>query len=130
MRGGLDSVMGSPSRAPASWSMKRWYCSRRYLKILVHYLKSETIKGWGMLILRSRHMSGKPSIVLCLAALLLILPAVLSSQSSSQKHKLIIKGGSTEVPLIQVNGHAYVGLEALADVFKGSLSSSGKMIAL
>ena len=75
-------------------------------------------------------MSGKPSIVLCLAALLLILPEVLSSQSSSQKHKLIINGRSTEVPLIQVNGHAYVGLEALADVFKGSLSSSGKMIAL
>jgi hypothetical protein len=75
-------------------------------------------------------MSGKPSVVSRLAALLLILPAVLCSQSSSQKHKLIINGRSTEVPLIQVNGHAYVGLEALADALKGSLSSSGKMIAL
>jgi len=75
-------------------------------------------------------MSRKPSVVACLAALLLILPAVLCSQSSSQKHKLIINGRSTEVPLIQVNGHAYVGLEALADALKGSLSSSGKMIAL
>jgi len=75
-------------------------------------------------------MSGKPSIVSFLVALLLILPAVLCSQSSSQKHKLIINGRSTEVPLIQVNGHAYVGLEALADALKGSLSSSGKMIAL
>ena len=75
-------------------------------------------------------MSGKPFMVLCLAALLLILPPVLCSQSSSQKHKLIINGRSTEVPLIQVNGHAYVGLEALADALNGSLSSSGKMIAL
>ena len=75
-------------------------------------------------------MSRKPSIVSRLAALLLILPAVLSSQSSSQKHTLIINGRSTEVPLIQVKGHAYVGLEALTDAFKGSLSSSGKMIAL
>jgi hypothetical protein len=75
-------------------------------------------------------MSGKPSIVSRLAALLLILPAVLSSESSSQKHTLIINGRPTEVPLIQVNGHPYVGLEALAAALKGTLSSSGKMIAL
>jgi hypothetical protein len=75
-------------------------------------------------------MSGKPSNVSFLAALLLILPAVLCAQSSSQKQTLIINGRSTDVPLIRVNGHAYVGLEALADALKGSLSSSGKMIAL
>jgi hypothetical protein len=75
-------------------------------------------------------MIGKPSIVSRLATLLLIIPAVLLSQSSAQKHTLIINGRSTEVPLIQVNGHAYVGLEALAAALKGSLSSSGKMIAL
>jgi hypothetical protein len=59
-------------------------------------------------------MIGKPSIVSGLVALLLIIPAVLLSQGSTQKHTLIINGQSTEVPLIQVNGHAYVGLEALA----------------
>jgi hypothetical protein len=75
-------------------------------------------------------MSRKPSIVSRLATLLLIFPAVLSSQSSSQKHTLIINGRSTEVQLIQLNGHPYVALEALADSLKGSLSSSGKMIAL
>jgi hypothetical protein len=75
-------------------------------------------------------MSGKLSIVSRLAVLLLMLPAVLCGQSSSHKHTLILNGRSTDVPLIQVNGHAYVGLEALADALKGSLSSSGKMIAL
>ena len=75
-------------------------------------------------------MIGKPSVAACLAALLLIIPAVVFSQSSGQKHTLIINGQSTEVPLIQVNGHAYVGLQALADALKGSLSSSGRMIAL
>ena len=75
-------------------------------------------------------MIGKLSVASCLLALLLIIPAVLFSQSSTQKHALIINGRSTEVPLIQVNGHAYVGLEALADALKGSLGSSGKMFAL
>ncbi len=75
-------------------------------------------------------MSGKTSKVSCLAALLLILPTVLCAQTPRPKHTLIINGRSTDVPLIQVNGHAYVGLEALAEALKGSLSSSGKMIAL
>jgi len=75
-------------------------------------------------------MTGKTSVASCLVALFLIIPTVLFSQNSTQKHTLIINGRSTEVPLIQVHGHAYVGLEALADALKGSLSSSGKMIAL
>jgi hypothetical protein len=34
------------------------------------------------------------------------------------------------VPVIQVHGHTYVGLEALADAIKGSLSYAGSAIAL
>jgi hypothetical protein len=83
-----------------------------------------------MLIPGSGIMFGKPVIASCLAALLLIIPAVVFSQSSGQKHTLILNGRSTDVPLIQVHGHAYVGLEALANALKGSISSSGKMIAL
>src|ERR1700739_228166 len=75
-------------------------------------------------------MIGKLSIVSRLAGLLLIIPAVLLSQSSTQKHTLIINGRSTEVPLIHVNGHAYGGLEVLAAALKVPLSPSGKMIAL
>ncbi len=75
-------------------------------------------------------MAGKVPVSRRLAALLLLLPAFVFAQSSGQKHTLIINGQSTEVPLIHVNGHAYVGLEALAKTLKGTLSSSGKMIAL
>lgn len=75
-------------------------------------------------------MLARSSLGGCLTALLLVLPVFMFSQSTGQKHTLIINGQSTDVPLIHVNGHAYVGLEALAAALKGSLSSSGKMIAL
>jgi hypothetical protein len=52
------------------------------------------------------------------------------SQDTNQKRALIINGQSTQVPLVQVNGHPYVGLEALAKAINGSLSSSGNMFAL
>jgi hypothetical protein len=65
-----------------------------------------------------------------LVALLQIAPAIVFSQGSAQKLTLIINGQSTRVPLIQVNGHPYVGLEALAVAINGSLSSSGDMFAL
>jgi hypothetical protein len=74
-------------------------------------------------------MLGKPSKFL-LATLLLIAPAIVLSQSPGQKRTLILNGQSTDVPLIRVDGHPYVGLEALAEALKGSLSSAGDMIAL
>jgi hypothetical protein len=75
-------------------------------------------------------MFRKSSIARRLAALFLLLPAFVFSQSSGHKQTLIINGQWTEVPLIHVNGHAFVGLEALANALKGSVSSSGKMMAL
>jgi hypothetical protein len=75
-------------------------------------------------------MIGRQRITWCLAALLLITPTVVLSQSGKQKSTLIINGQSTDVPLILVNGHPYVGLEALADALKGSLSSAGSRFAL
>jgi hypothetical protein len=63
-------------------------------------------------------------------ALLLVAPVIVLSQAGGQKQTLIINGQSTQVPLIQVNGHPYVGLEALADALSGSLSSSDTMFAL
>ncbi len=82
------------------------------------------------LILRGHPVIGKRFVASCLAAQLFIIPAVVFSQNSGHKRTLIINGQSTEVPLIQVDGHAYVGLEALAAALKGTLSSSGKMFAL
>jgi hypothetical protein len=65
-----------------------------------------------------------------LLAALLLVPMVLLSQDGGEKRTLIINGQSTQVPLIQVNGHPYVGLEALADALNGSLSSSDTMFTL
>jgi hypothetical protein len=65
-----------------------------------------------------------------LTAMILLGSAILLSQDAGQKSTLIINGQSTQVPLIQVNGHPYVGLEALAKAVNASLSSSGNMFAL
>ena len=64
-----------------------------------------------------------------LALLLVILVGVLSL-TAAERHTLIINGQSTEVPLIFVSGHPYVGLEALAKAINGSVSSSGAVVAL
>lgn len=52
------------------------------------------------------------------------------SQEQGEKPTLIINGKTTQVPVIQVNGRSYIGLEALANTVNGSLSYSGNMIAL
>ena len=63
-------------------------------------------------------------------ALLLIILAVVVSLRAAERHTLIINGESTEVPVIFVSGHPYVGLEALANALNGSVSSSGAIVAL
>jgi hypothetical protein len=75
-------------------------------------------------------MTGRHSITASLAALLLIAPTVVLSQGQKQHRTLIINGQSTDVPLTQINGHPYVGLEALAVALNGSISSSGSKFAL
>lgn len=75
-------------------------------------------------------MLGKIIVASWQAAVILIAPALMLSQDSSEKRTLIINGQSTQVPVLQVNGHSYVGLEALADAVNGSLSYSGSVIAL
>lgn len=75
-------------------------------------------------------MIRKPRIASLLTAMILLGSAMLLSQATGQRQTLIINGQSTQVPLIQVNGHPYVDLEALAKAFNGSLSSSGNMFAL
>jgi hypothetical protein len=62
--------------------------------------------------------------------LLLVVLAVVLSVSAAGRHTLIINGQSTEVPVIFVSGHPYVGLEALANALNGSVSSSGAVVAL
>jgi hypothetical protein len=61
---------------------------------------------------------------------LLVTLAVVVSLTAADRHTLILNGQFTEVPVIFVSDHPYVDLEALAHVLKGSVSSSGAMVAL
>src|SRR5215469_2358647 len=83
-----------------------------------------------ILIHGSKIMSGKESITSALAAVLLIAPMFKSSQDAVQKRTLIVNGQSTQVPVVQVKGHPYVGLEEFTNAINGSLSYSGDTIAL
>jgi hypothetical protein len=74
-------------------------------------------------------MNTAQSVKLSVAAFLAF-PVMLLSQAGGPKRTLIINGQSTQVPLIEVNGHPYVGLEALAEALNGSISSSDTMFAL
>jgi hypothetical protein len=56
--------------------------------------------------------------------------AVALSLGAAERHTLILNGRSTDVPVIYVNSHPYVGLEALAHALNGSVSSSGAKVAL
>jgi hypothetical protein len=63
-------------------------------------------------------------------ALLLIILVAVFSLDAAQRHTLILNGSSTQVPVIYMNSQPYVGLEPLAKVLHGSISSSGSMVAL
>ena len=65
-----------------------------------------------------------------MAGLLLVVGGIASSQGTDQRRKLIINGESTDVAVIEVHGHSYVNLRALADAINGSLSYSGDTVAL
>jgi hypothetical protein len=71
-----------------------------------------------------------PSVPQTNLALLLASLALVLSLGAADRHTLIINGQSTEVPVIFVSDHPYVDLEALARVLRGSVSSSGAMVAL
>ena len=75
-------------------------------------------------------MLKRPSNALTNVALLLIILAVVISLRAAERHTLIINGESTEVPVIFVSGHPYVGLQDLANALHGSVSSSGAIVAL
>lgn len=65
----------------------------------------------------------KPGPQTKIAAALVILVVTLSL-SAAERHTLMLNGHSTEVPVIYVNGHPYVGLGALARALNGSVSSA------
>jgi len=75
-------------------------------------------------------MIKKPWIPTTRLSLLLFVLAAALSLGAAERRMLIVNGRSTDVPVIYVNQHPYVGLEALANTLNGSVSSSGAKIAL
>lgn len=75
-------------------------------------------------------MRRKNSLACLLATLFLVVPGIGWSQSVNQNRTLILNGQSTQVVVVQVNGHPYADLEALASAVNGSLISDGSQIAL
>lgn len=55
-------------------------------------------------------------------ALPLVVLVMAVSVRASPKHTLLLNGHSTDVPVIYVSGHPYVGLEALAKALNGSMT--------
>ena len=62
--------------------------------------------------------------------MLLIVPAFALSQATQEPQTLTVSGQSGQLTVLQMNGHSYVDLEALAQVVHGSLSFNGKQITL
>ncbi|HUO34673.1 MAG TPA: hypothetical protein VMU43_06760 [Candidatus Acidoferrum sp.] len=75
-------------------------------------------------------MIGKSMFALLAVTLTLLVPTLTIPQDAGEKRTLIINGQSTGVPVIQMNGHFFIGLEELAEAVNGSLSYSGSAIAL
>ena len=75
-------------------------------------------------------MHRKPSGTTMLLAVLLIVPALAFCRAAQAPQTLILNGQATQITVVQMNGHSYVDLEALARAANGSLSYSGNQITL
>ncbi len=75
-------------------------------------------------------MGGRQTISWILAVVFLGVCAMALAQDSNQNPTFVIKGRPGSVPVIQMNGRAYVEIEALARVSNGSLSFAGSQIVL
>ena len=65
-----------------------------------------------------------------LVFMLLVVPVLALSQAGQESRTLIVNGQPGQVAVVQMNGHSYVDLEALARVANGSLSFNGNQITL
>jgi hypothetical protein len=62
--------------------------------------------------------------------LLMIVPALALCRAAQAPQTLIVNGQRTQISVVQMNGHSYVDLEALARAANGSLSFNGNQISL
>ena len=75
-------------------------------------------------------MHRKPSGTTILLAVLLIVPALALCRAAQAPQTLIVNGQPTQITVVQMNGHSYVDLEALARAANGSLSFNRNQITL
>jgi hypothetical protein len=61
---------------------------------------------------------------------LMIVPALALCRAAQEPQTLIVNGQRTQISVVQMNGHSYVDLEALARAANGSLSFNGNQISL
>ena len=62
--------------------------------------------------------------------MLVIIPAVALCKAAQEPQTLIVNGQSTQISIVQMNGHSYVDIAALARAANGSLSFNGNQITL
>jgi hypothetical protein len=75
-------------------------------------------------------MRKRSSLAQLILVVILIVPALALSQAAQQSRTLTVNGQPGQVAVVQMNGHSYVDLEALARVANGSLSFDGNQITL
>jgi hypothetical protein len=75
-------------------------------------------------------MRRKPSGTTLLLATLVIVSALALCRAAQAPQTLIVNGQPTQITVVQMNGHSYVDLEALARAANGSLSFNGNQISL
>jgi len=61
---------------------------------------------------------------------LMIVPALALCRAAQAPQTLIVNGQRTQISVVQMNGHSYVDLEALARAANGSLNFNGNQISL
>ena len=75
-------------------------------------------------------MQMKTSGTTLLRLLLVTIPALTLCNAGQAPHTLILNGQPTQITVVQMNGHSYVDLEALARAANGSLSFNGDQITM
>jgi hypothetical protein len=63
-------------------------------------------------------------------AMLVIIPAVALGKAAQEPQTLSVNGQPTQINVVQMNGHSYVDIAALARAANGSLSFNGNQITL
>jgi hypothetical protein len=75
-------------------------------------------------------MFRKPPGTALILAMVMIVPALALCRAAQAPQTLVLNGQPTQITIVQMNGHSYVDVEALARAANGSLSFNGDQISL